>query len=94
MLTDHTGIGVVSGAVSALVVIEGDEAEIAAEAATVGVTRGPDHGVHRRQGVSPVPPALPALVTGPAPEIQARVSVLGNIVWMRGERGLMIPEVL
>ena len=47
MLTDHPRIRVVSGAVSAHVVIEGDEAEVAAEAATVGVMGGPDHGVHR-----------------------------------------------
>ena len=78
MLTDHPSIGVVSGAVSAHVVIEGDEAEIAAEAATVGVMGGPDHGVHRSQGVSPVPLTLPSLVTGLSPEIQTRVSVMRN----------------
>ena len=78
LLTDDPGIVIVSGAVCTLVVIEGDEAEVAAEAATVGVTRGPDYGVHRSQGVSPVPLTLPALVTCPSPEIQSRVSVLRN----------------
>ena len=38
LLTDDPGIVIVSGAVCTLVVIEGDEAEVAAEAATVGVT--------------------------------------------------------
>ena len=46
-MTDDPGIVIVSGAVCTLVVIEGDEAEVAAEAATVGVMGGPDHGVHR-----------------------------------------------
>ena len=38
LLADDPGIVIVSGAVCALVVIQGDEAEVAAEAATVGVT--------------------------------------------------------
>ena len=94
LLTDHPRLRVVSGAVRAHVVIEGDKAEVAAEAATVRVSRGPDHGVNRRQGVSPVPATLPALVTGPSPEIQSRVSVLRNSEGKNRERGLMIPEVL
>ena len=38
LLADDPSIVIVSGAVCALVVIQGDEAEVAAEAATVGVT--------------------------------------------------------